>query len=459
MLELKTEEELKAEGRIERAKAAFSGAFSNKLANALEKGHQFVAEALEKGDMHLPCLNDAPPKANSFKETVTWTGGNKLLERLFVVPRVSDLGCAQQRVSAGGSASGEGVTESDLRAFASLPLAPIDVARFVDHKSRSQAGLDDLPTDTELGVNISKHPAAATQLATRSLTRIMQDVTNRAKAQNDTKLVGLRLSGQGDPALVEGPEDDELAHMLRLITTLEELHARDAAFLEATAVQAVHSASLVPHETSASPGPVAFSLLQHAGQEIKVGFKLLLNMFLCTDGAAALRRLNPFLSAEAANRVLSLTGSCLMAGSRMGQVARCLALARELRQSLEALEAQARGGKGARGGGDLVRTIEHQSAALASLLTARRHYVTLGGAGELTGGGEAVFDPRFLLFEFIYNILLHKSQVELIAQFLKAVRGGRSMCHQMIMGAGKTTVVAPLLALILADGKRLVTQV
>ena len=33
------------------------------------------------------------------------------------------------------------------------------------------------------------------------------------------------------------------------------------------------------------------------------------------------------------------------------------------------------------------------------------------------------------------------------------------MCHQMIMGAGKTTVVAPLLALILADGKSLVTQV
>jgi len=33
------------------------------------------------------------------------------------------------------------------------------------------------------------------------------------------------------------------------------------------------------------------------------------------------------------------------------------------------------------------------------------------------------------------------------------------MCHQMIMGAGKTTVVAPLLALILADGKSLVMQV
>jgi hypothetical protein len=36
---------------------------------------------------------------------------------------------------------------------------------------------------------------------------------------------------------------------------------------------------------------------------------------------------------------------------------------------------------------------------------------------------------------------------------------GDSLCHQMIMGAGKTTVVGPMLALLLADGKSLVTQV
>ena len=34
-----------------------------------------------------------------------------------------------------------------------------------------------------------------------------------------------------------------------------------------------------------------------------------------------------------------------------------------------------------------------------------------------------------------------------------------SMVHQMIMGAGKTTIIGPLLALMLADGKSLVTQV
>ena len=69
------------------------------------------------------------------------------------------------------------------------------------------------------------------------------------------------------------------------------------------------------------------------------------------------------------------------------------------------------------------------------------------------------FDPRFLVFEFTYSLMLRKSQVILVNKFIESLKHNRSMCHQMIMGAGKTTVVAPLLALILADGKSLVTQV
>lgn len=41
---------------------------------------------------------------------------------------------------------------------------------------------------------------------------------------------------------------------------------------------------------------------------------------------------------------------------------------------------------------------------------------------------------------------------------MDAIRSGRAVCHQMIMGAGKTTVVGPLLSLLLGDGKSLVVQ-
>ena len=78
------------------------------------------------------------------------------------------------------------------------------------------------------------------------------------------------------------------------------------------------------------------------------------------------------------------------------------------------------------------------------------------------------FDPRFMVFEYLFGLILRKSQVYLINTFVKqATEGGtnlegfktKSMVHQMIMGAGKTTVIGPLMALMMADGKTLVTQV
>ena len=59
-------------------------------------------------------------------------------------------------------------------------------------------------------------------------------------------------------------------------------------------------------------------------------------------------------------------------------------------------------------------------------------------------------------YEGVHSILLRGSQVQLVRTFVDAVREGRSLCHQMLMGAGKTTVVGPLLALLLADGDSLV---
>lgn len=72
---------------------------------------------------------------------------------------------------------------------------------------------------------------------------------------------------------------------------------------------------------------------------------------------------------------------------------------------------------------------------------------------------EREFDPRFLAFEFVLGIMLRKRQVTLVRDFMAAARSGQSSVHQLLMGAGKTTVVGPLLALMLADGQSLVTQV
>lgn len=111
--------------------------------------------------------------------------------------------------------------------------------------------------------------------------------------------------------------------------------------------------------------------------------------------------------------------------------------------------------------------------ALARALVTERNYIGAPGAGPPgalsqaagatalpgTARGAMGFDPRFLVFEFVWNLLLRPKQVEIVNSFLAELKGGGSRVRQMIMGAGKTTVVAPLLALMLADGDSLVVSV
>lgn len=100
------------------------------------------------------------------------------------------------------------------------------------------------------------------------------------------------------------------------------------------------------------------------------------------------------------------------------------------------------------------KEIKLQSSKVAGDIANERHFMTATPDGNFIE-----FDPRYLVFEFTYSLMLRKSQVILVNKLIHTLRNNGSMCHQMIMGAGKTTVVTPLLALMLADGKSLVTQV
>lgn len=63
------------------------------------------------------------------------------------------------------------------------------------------------------------------------------------------------------------------------------------------------------------------------------------------------------------------------------------------------------------------------------------------------------YDPRVLVFESLFGFVLRKSQVctreghqtGMVNQFIASVAAEKSCVRQMIMGAGKTSVVAPLL--------------
>ena len=85
-----------------------------------------------------------------------------------------------------------------------------------------------------------------------------------------------------------------------------------------------------------------------------------------------------------------------------------------------------------------------------------------GGDGDGGDGDAAMslsFDPRLLVYEYSTGIVLRSAQVELVGKLVRGARTGRSICHQLLMGEGKTTVISPLLALLLADGSQLVMQI
>ncbi|CAD2213893.1 Protein of unknown function (DUF3638), putative [Angomonas deanei] len=106
----------------------------------------------------------------------------------------------------------------------------------------------------------------------------------------------------------------------------------------------------------------------------------------------------------------------------------------------------------------LIERLKQLTSAALDLLTAKRHYVQV--SEDMTSSVLSIeLDPRFLLFEFLFNIVLRARQVEMVNWFVSNIRGGNSRVQQMIMGQGKTTVVGPLLALILADGEHTVLQV
>eukprot|EP00457_Paulinella_chromatophora_P000008 gb/GEZN01000008.1/.p1 GENE.gb/GEZN01000008.1/~~gb/GEZN01000008.1/.p1 ORF type:complete len:5332 (+),score=895.35 gb/GEZN01000008.1/:82-16077(+) len=103
--------------------------------------------------------------------------------------------------------------------------------------------------------------------------------------------------------------------------------------------------------------------------------------------------------------------------------------------------------------------LQSTASALGEFLATGSHYFHEAKQANVEGNAYTC-DPRFLVFEFMVGYTLRQRQVELVLAFVDAHRvQNRSSVRQMIMGAGKTTVIAPLLGLILADGESLITQV
>ena len=176
--------------------------------------------------------------------------------------------------------------------------------------------------------------------------------------------------------------------------------------------------------------------------------------FLASSTATAeiagnLIRCNPFLSSSDISGITCCTMLLMMTTNRINHANLALQQSRGVLKLLKSLQ---RSSVDTTTAVRIRKELLSLSENLAVTLANRRHY-----SKELSVGVFEI-DPRYLLFEFSHGLLLRLSQVHLIHTLLDDMKAGKSVCHQMIMGAGKTTVVGPLVAMLVASAKTMVRQ-
>eukprot|EP01038_Epipyxis_sp_PR26KG_P004031 gene4031-5768_t len=356
--------------------------------------------------------------------------------------------------------------------LATQPL--LDCYGFIKKQSRKELGMGDISSD--LPFDVSGHDAANTAPATSVLNRFKDDIAAYAHNVNTSDVIKvINLSDRdinnyflGDEAAAKVLQSS-LTSIRQLANKLHQLKKADSEMIRDTIPlleRAVNWVALAKESAKKTPSlkqsgddqnvhKIRFLLNRYAGQNSSVWIEFLFGSLLSSKGEDDLLKLNPYISDSTVTTVLSLVKACMLRANRLGHTNRCIGtvisleslLDKALKVKTEDLVEQ---------GKVLTPKLIQVCEEIANTITMARHYMTKVATVK---NHVYSFDPRYLVFEFVWNIQLRKKQVEIVNDFRSCLEGGRSKVKQMIMGAGKTSVVAPLLALIVADGKSLVLSV
>jgi len=377
--------------------------------------------------------------------------------RLWVVPRISDYAQSTFFLDVQNCAA-VNIPIKQLQSFASKPLAPIKLENFVSFLSRAQLGLP--LVSGHLPFDVSSIRASQTHCSVATMNRVKTDVYKYAEKTNSEltpTLIGFTpaeiQSFHSNPTALS----KATAQLSKLSKSLNHAMEFDRKSLWNLMNRSLAIATSDERSDTPSAGGskgetnfMKFRLGQVSEREPAAWFELLVASILSTTAEHDIRSLNPYMSGVAYKTVTSLTVVAMLTSIRISQTHRALTSLSKLILLLRKVNACNHEEERRK----IAQEIMLQSSKVALDIANERHYMKMA-----TNPNFIEFDPRYLVFEFTYSLMLRKSQVILVNKLMDSLRQNKSMCHQMIMGAGKTTVVTPLLALMLADGKSLVTQV
>ena len=382
-----------------------------------------------------------------------------LVGREWIIPALSNF-AQDERVlrPVDGAALGDdalSLTSAQVDVLVTRPLSELALERYVTFMSRTERGLADV--SAQLPFDVGRHPQAQSEVARAMTSRLQDDMRTFAAQENTGKSAKLLHVLDADvAAIVRDPSSPVLAtalsHVQLLLTSLQQLRDDDSAYVSNAIPWILSQANAVATEAEASEDDAGstdrfrFLLRRYAGQESHLWLETIFAALLSSESVADMRKVNPFLDDRALADIFDVAVAVILRANRVGHANRSISDARDLLHLLH----QAQHPSASLSSSALTAGLTQKAEMLARNLVTARHYIDRRPSGEL------VYDPRFLVFEFTWNLCLRKMQVELVRDFMRHVREGRSTVKGMLMGEGKTTVVGPLLALMLADGKRLV---
>eukprot|EP01107_Rhizomastix_libera_P015447 TRINITY_DN5841_c0_g1_i1.p1 TRINITY_DN5841_c0_g1~~TRINITY_DN5841_c0_g1_i1.p1 ORF type:complete len:4156 (-),score=944.82 TRINITY_DN5841_c0_g1_i1:134-11092(-) len=348
------------------------------------------------------------------------------------------------------------VIAADDITFGGMPLGVIGLEDFVQF-----VGIKENEVISVLPFNLDGHPSSNPPASKDLLNRLKEDVDNFAKHSREKKVPHLiHLLPEQIENYVLRPSQESVekavALLTKLITKLVDLQMADLKSIEDIVNSVLSLGNAVTYKPSETE-KVKFLLRRFAGQEAELNFDTSTAVLLSSTAEIDLHIVNPFVTSV--DNILEGVTRVLFTTSRLSHVNRALSQALSLKESLStlsqsALSMEIEGEAAAISSGAKVSQIQHNAAVLADCITSKRWFVE-----KSQNGNSLSFDPRFLFFEYRFDILLRKRQVEMVRDFVRGAQSGLSSVQQMIMGDGKTTVCMPLLTLLLADGKSLITQV
>jgi hypothetical protein len=446
--------------------AAFNIHFLEDIAERLAEANAAPREA---GSQALGALN-WPRLKNCFASVDTIvnsdTGAPSVREKAvklyrgLLVPSMAEITCSKRYfspVQVKTSATKIQFDETAVKSLSVTPLSPVDLKSFIRNFDHAQPeGLLANPDESEQVARfnekfrILKSPICCTRNSQGIVNRLARDL-DLVERSEQTK-ISMEVIGFSEVQIRNMLKDsemlkEEIVFLDGLMTKLLHLHAHDSQLAQDCIEQSLSNiCSIYDSEVDHS----LYNLTHESGQAPFCSFEMFASLLLDNSFRDRLLVYNPYLTPVAEKTAENLLAGALFSLNRAGQVARCLTNVADVLDLCKKIS-----GAPEHRNESVIKAISLKSSSLAELLCTRRGYPTVESGESLT----VSYDPRFLLFEFTANMMLRDSQIRLVKRFVQAFESGGSLCHQLIMGAGKTTVIAPLLALILGSPNRLVVQV